>query len=90
MEFTQPDTLSDEELEKMDNNDIQDVMMKFDRVMMENEERARRADRRTQMRYGRGNALEMAQNRNRGLAQMKQAVWDRWYQLKKKTGKGDK
>ena len=87
-EFSQPDDLSDEELANMDNNDIQNIMMKLDRAMMENEKRGRSTDRRTQMRYGRGNALELAQKRNLGLAQKKQVIWDRWYQLHKEKEKG--
>ena len=87
-DFSERNNLSDEELEKMDMNDIQDVMMKLDRAMMANEKRGRGADRRTQMRYGFGDALEQAQTRNRALARTKQDIWERWYRLQKKKMKG--
>jgi len=76
--------LSDKELEKLDAYDIQNVMMKYDHAMMENEQRGRRADQNTQMRHGYGGALERAQKLNRALAQMKQNTWDRWYKLQQK------
>lgn len=82
--FSAASKLSDIELEKMDINDIQNVMMKYDQAMMENEQRGRSADEYTQMRYGYGSALAQAQKQNRALAQMKQHIWVRWYRLQRK------
>lgn len=82
--FSVSNNLSDKELEKMDSDDIRNVMMKYDHAMMENEQRGRNADQYTQMRHGYGNALEQAQNRNRALAQMKQHIWERWNKLQQK------